>query len=150
EAGEGFDKRVQRAFELAYSRPARPDELKIIHGALESKSKDSSAWLIFCQALFGASEFLYSYLLGDRARREPINISHRKILRDAATGIGGTALLWMLQQDRLRAEQPRAYDLRAKKPDFAPREKSVIYLYMGGGPSTIDMFDPKPLLKKYD
>ncbi len=79
-----------------------------------------------------------------------MTISRRQILRDAATGIGGTALLWMLQQDRLHAEEVRTYDLRPRKPDFAPKVKSVIYLYMGGGPSTIDMFDPKPLLKKYD
>ncbi len=61
EAGDGFDKRVQRAFELAYSRPARPEELKVIHAAMEPKSKDKSAWLTLCQALFGANEFLYSY-----------------------------------------------------------------------------------------
>src|SRR5579864_9365852 len=78
-------------------------------------------------------------------------ISRRHMLRDAVTGFGGAALLWMLHQDRLRAE-PHApsYDLRAKKPDFPPKVKSVIYLYMGGGPSTIDMFDPKPALKQYD
>ena len=74
-------------------------------------------------------------------------ISRRQMLRQAATGFGSTALLWMLHQEQLRAE---AYDLRPKKPNFAPKVKSVIYLYMGGGPSTIDMFDPKPVLKKYD
>jgi len=79
-----------------------------------------------------------------------MTISRRQILREAATGFGGAALAWMLHQDSLRAEQPRTYDLRPRKPDFAPKVKSVIYLYMGGGPSTIDMFDPKPLLKKYD
>jgi hypothetical protein len=79
-------------------------------------------------------------------------ISRRQILRDAATGFGGTALLWMLHQERMRAaETPaRSYDLRSKKPELPQKAKAVIYLYMGGGPSTIDMFDPKPLLKKYD
>ena len=79
-------------------------------------------------------------------------ISRRQILRDAATGFGGTALLWMMNQDRMRAAQPqvRTYDLRSRKPDLPPKVKSVIYLYMGGGPSTIDMFDPKPALMKYD
>jgi len=72
-------------------------------------------------------------------------ISRRQMLRDAATGFGSTALLWLLHQD-----QARAYDLRPKQPNFPPKVKSVIYLYMGGGPSTIDMFDPKPILKKYD
>src|SRR5215467_9545845 len=80
-----------------------------------------------------------------------IPISRRQILRQAATGFGNAALAWLLHQDQARAElAPRTYDLRPRKPDFAPKAKSVIYLYMGGGPSTIDMFDAKPLLKKYD
>src|SRR5437016_5549362 len=76
--------------------------------------------------------------------------SRRQVLREAATGFGGAALMWILHQDRLRAEQPRTYDLRPRKPDLPAKAKSVIYLYMGGGPSTLDMFDPKPILKKYD
>src|SRR5258708_3798101 len=79
------------------------------------------------------------------------SISRRQMLRQAATGFGSTALLWMLHQEQARAEAAvHSYDLRPKKPNFAPKVKSVIYLYMGGGPSTIDMFDPKPVLKKYD
>src|SRR5215216_697156 len=78
-------------------------------------------------------------------------LSRRKMLRDAASGFGSMALLWLLNQDQARANTtPRAYDLKPKKPDFEPKVKSVIYLYMGGGPSTIDMFDSKPVLKKYD
>ncbi len=61
EAGAGFDSRVRRAYELVYSRPPRPDELKVIHAALEGKGGDPSAWRVFCQALFGASDFLYSW-----------------------------------------------------------------------------------------
>src|SRR6185312_157281 len=77
--------------------------------------------------------------------------SRRQMLKEVATGFGSTALMWMLQQERLRAEQaPRVYDLRPRTPDLPAQAKSVIYLYMGGGPSTIAMFDPKPLLKKYD
>src|SRR5215470_10251744 len=77
-------------------------------------------------------------------------ISRRRLLREVATGFGNTALMWMLHQDQLRAEEPRAHDLHPRKPHLLAKAKSVIYLYMGGGPSTIDMFDPKPLLKKYD
>ena len=36
-----------------------------------------------------------------------------------------------------------------KKPHFAPKAKSVIFLFMDGGPSQVDTFDPKPLLEKY-
>jgi hypothetical protein len=57
EAGAGFDDRVRRAYELAYSRPPRPEELKVIHAAIEGKD----SWRVFCQALLGASEFLYSF-----------------------------------------------------------------------------------------
>ena len=79
-------------------------------------------------------------------------ISRRQILREAAGGFGSAALLWMLHQEGLTAQEtsPRSYDLRPRRPDLPPKIKSVIYLYMGGGPSTIDMFDPKPILKKYD
>lgn len=61
ETGAGFDERVRRAYELAYSRAPRPEELRVIHAALEGKDKEPSRWRVFCQALFGASEFLYSY-----------------------------------------------------------------------------------------
>src|SRR5690242_15187385 len=80
-----------------------------------------------------------------------VPISRRQILRDAAGGFGGMALSWMLHQDQAHANTaPRVYDLKPRKPDFPAKVKSVIYLYMGGGPSTLDMFDAKPILKKYD
>jgi hypothetical protein len=41
-------------------------------------------------------------------------------------------------------------DLRPKGPHFSPKAKSVIHLFMNGGPSQVDLFDPKPLLKKYE
>src|SRR5215472_7062028 len=79
--------------------------------------------------------------------------SRRQMLRNAAAGFGSAALAWMLHEERLSAAPmvgSRAYDLLPKKPDFTPKVKSVIYLYMGGGPSTVDMFDAKPVLAKYD
>ena len=61
----------------------------------------------------------------------------------------------MLQRDALFAAdatsaKERIYDLKPKLPHFAPKAKRVIFIYIGGGPSTIDMFDPKPALMKYD
>ncbi len=82
-----------------------------------------------------------------------VPMSRRRMLQNAATGFGSAALMWMLNQERGRAETlapAGGFDLKPKKPDFPPRVKSVIYLYMGGGPSTVDMWDPKPLLAKYD
>jgi len=76
-------------------------------------------------------------------------VSRREALRTAATGFGGMALssmlAWSAGQDRARL-----YDLKSKQPHFAPKAKNVIFLYIGGGPSTIDMFDPKPVLRKFD
>src|SRR5215831_7942595 len=77
-----------------------------------------------------------------------IPISRRQMLRDATNGIGGAALAWMLHQEQLWGAAP--YDLTPKKADFPAKAKSVIYIYMGGGPSTVDMFDYKPILEKYD
>jgi hypothetical protein len=61
DSGVGLDARVRRAYELAYGRPPHPEELRIVHTSLEARSKDPSSWVILCQALLGASEFLYSY-----------------------------------------------------------------------------------------
>src|SRR6266436_1142655 len=43
-----------------------------------------------------------------------------------------------------------ARDTSAKKTHFSAKAKSVIYLFMHGGPSQVDTFDPKPALKKLD
>src|SRR5260221_3780626 len=67
--------------------------------------------------------------------------SRRKFFRDFAYGIGGFAMA-----DLLHADSP----LAAKKPHFAPKAKSVIFLFMEGGPSQMDLFDPKPALLKHD
>ena len=64
------------------------------------------------------------------------------------------ALNSMLQSEGFAAEsalaKERIYDLKPKTPHFPAKAKNVIFIYVGGGPSTIDMFDPKPALMKYD
>lgn len=45
---------------------------------------------------------------------------------------------------------PQAQGANLSTPHFEPRVRSVVFLYMDGGPSQIDTFDPKPLLAKYD
>jgi len=67
------------------------------------------------------------------------NITRRGALCRAANGFGGLALLQML------AEESRA---ASKQPHFAAKAKSVIFLYMDGGPSQMDSFDPKPRLNR--
>ena len=41
------------------------------------------------------------------------------------------------------------HSLKRKQPHYAPKAKSVIYLHMAGGPSQLELFDPKPELQKY-
>ena len=68
--------------------------------------------------------------------------TRREMLARCANGFGGIALASLL------ANEARANPLAAKKPHFTPKAKSVIFLYMDGGPSQVDTFDPKPRLTK--
>ncbi len=77
------------------------------------------------------------------------------MLRRAGLGFGSWALLDLLARDGLLAadggDKPRrspGNPLAAKPPHFPATAKAVIFLFMQGGPSHIDTFDPKPLLRK--
>lgn len=72
-------------------------------------------------------------------------ISRRAILRNACCGFGSLGLSGMFSQ-LAGAEPPNP--LAPKPPHFAARAKRVIFLFMHGGPSSIDTFDPKPRLIK--
>lgn len=73
----------------------------------------------------------------------PRPLSRRAMLQQAACGFGGVALSALLGQE-VTAKDVDAYPLG--KPHFAPKVKSVIFLYMDGGPSQVDTWDPKELL----
>src|SRR5438270_7878978 len=82
-------------------------------------------------------------------------LTRRQALQEAAVGFGAMAGNSMLQQERVVAAETaiakeRTYNLLPKAPHFAAKAKRVIFIYVGGGPSTIDMFDPKPALMRYD
>jgi uncharacterized protein (DUF1501 family) len=68
------------------------------------------------------------------------------MLRRAGLGFGTWALLDLLNREGLRADQVNP--LAAKLSHFPGKAKRVIFLFMQGGPSHIDTFDPKPLLNK--
>ncbi len=81
--------------------------------------------------------------------------SRRHFLRASSYSLGSVALAWLLDQDGLLAgpvkpDDVRTFDLKPKAPHHAARAKAMISLFMIGGPSHMDLFDPKPLLKKYD
>src|SRR2546422_7073861 len=76
--------------------------------------------------------------------------SRREFLYKAGCGFGGLALSYLLARDGvLSAAEPAIVDPFAlKKPHHTPKAKSVIWLFMEGGPSPIDLFDPKPELDR--
>lgn len=74
-----------------------------------------------------------------------IPLSRREWLRRSACGFGQVALLGLLAGEA-RATDPRTGPLAPKSPHFAPRAKRVAFLFMHGGVSHVDSFDPKPKL----
>src|SRR3954447_23951848 len=70
--------------------------------------------------------------------------SRRFLLRRSACGFGLMGLASLIEQNASAAEA--ANPLAPKNPHFTPRAKRVIFLFMHGGPSHLDTFDPKPRL----
>jgi len=91
----------------------------------------------------------------DPARR---TIARRGFFEQVGAGFSGVALASLLNDDALAGalsktvavgERHRGvHDLQARQPNFQPRAKSVIHLFMNGGPSQMDLFDPKPELER--
>ncbi len=74
-------------------------------------------------------------------------VSRRELLTRCGTGLGmvGLASLLSAAETPVRATNP----LAPRAPHFKPRARRIIHLYMNGGPSQVDTFDPKPALQKY-
>ena len=71
--------------------------------------------------------------------------TRRDFFRHASIGLGTVALTQLLQSDGYAASDP----LAPRAPHFKPRAKNVIFLFMEGAPSQMDLFDPKPELQKW-
>ena len=78
---------------------------------------------------------------------EILQLTRRDFLVSSTRGIGGLALASLLRGDQLLASSPSPRTPDAS-PHFAPRAKRCILLYMEGGVSQIDLFDPKPKLNE--
>src|SRR6185436_12408604 len=74
----------------------------------------------------------------------------RDLLRLSGTGFGALALTALLAEEAAAAAPPsqRRDALAPKPPHFEAKAKRVIFLFMHGGPSQVDTFDYKPLLKR--
>lgn len=80
------------------------------------------------------------------------SLTRRDLLRSGGMGIGGLALSGVMQ-DAFGNDAPAALNidspLAPRQPHFTAKAKRVIHLFLSGGPSHVDTFDPKPALDKY-
>ncbi len=76
-----------------------------------------------------------------------LHYSRRQMLRNCGMGFGALSLATMLQDQQVRAaaENPMA----PKQPHFPGKAKHIIHIFLNGGASQVDTFDPKPALKKW-
>ena len=81
----------------------------------------------------------------------PTAFTRRDALRISSLGFGGLALQCLLNSEKLAASagQP-PLNLRPRAQHFGGKAKSVILMMQNGGPSQMDLFDPKPTLTKYN
>src|SRR5437588_10828801 len=79
----------------------------------------------------------------------PSILSRREVLRRIGGGFGALGLASLFREAGLlsAAPSPASKNLLAPRPPhFTPRARRVIFLFMNGGPSHVDTFDPKPML----
>src|SRR5690349_7605112 len=81
-------------------------------------------------------------------------LSRRSFLQQGGLGLGQIALASLLtgalEAPAQGATAPLSNPLAARPAHAAPRAKAVIHLFMAGGPSHLDLFDPKPKLAEYE
>src|SRR5579872_6535781 len=78
-------------------------------------------------------------------------LTRRWFFRQCGVGLGTLALSSLLKEDIFAATPPHVRDSLAQKaPHFPPTAKRVIYLFMAGAPSHLDLFDYKPQLAKFN
>ncbi len=82
----------------------------------------------------------------------PEEVSRRWFLQRCGVGLGSIALSQLFAEAGLAAplEMQAADPLAPKAPHFAPKAKRVIFLFMAGAPSHLELFDYKPQLAKFD
>jgi hypothetical protein len=77
-------------------------------------------------------------------------LSRRQMLARMGTGLGMLGLAGLMHDSGLLNASVSRNPLTPRAPHFPAKAKHVIHIYLNGGPSQVDTFDPKPLLAKYD
>lgn len=79
------------------------------------------------------------------SRQQSTPLTRRDMLRTGTLGFGAIALAELLREDgSLKAEDGAL----SAKTQFPPKARNVVFIFLGGVPSQVDTFDPKPLLHK--
>jgi len=83
---------------------------------------------------------------------DPQYVSRRWFLEQCGVGLGALALGHLLAEAGFAAPEaaPSSDPLAPKQPQFAPKAKNIIYLFMAGAPSHLELLDYKPQLAKFD
>ena len=88
------------------------------------------------------------YQSGDESPHSK-SVTRRSFFASVGAGLHGAALLHLFGDGLFAGESHTAPDLQPRPAHFPARAKSVIHLFMNGGPSQMDLFDPKPALDKH-
>jgi hypothetical protein len=81
---------------------------------------------------------------------DAIQTSRRWFIEQCGVGLGALALNHLFARNGYAQAQKPDNPLAPKQPHFAPKAKNIIYLFMGGAPSHLEMFDYKPQLAKFN
>src|SRR5262249_43663939 len=81
---------------------------------------------------------------------EHLRQQRRDFLATSASGLGTLAVASLLRDEGLLAAEEASNPLAPRPPHFAPKARACICIYLEGGPSQIDLFDPKPKLNELD
>src|SRR5256885_286105 len=78
--------------------------------------------------------------------RDALLLSRRRFLTSAASGLGAVALSSLLEQDSLGAASDPGNPLAPKPPHLPAPAQNCIFIFLAGGTSQVELFDPKPEL----
>ncbi len=76
-------------------------------------------------------------------------LTRRRLLTSGTFGLGALGLSTLLCQSGSAGDGESSDPLAPKSPHFAPKAKRLLHIFLNGGPSQVDTFDPKPALEKY-
>src|SRR4051812_29160291 len=80
---------------------------------------------------------------------QPNLATRRAFLTSSASGLGMAALAALLQEDGVLSASSANQTTETKAPHFAPRARRCIFIFLAGGTSQIELFDPKPELARF-